>query len=247
MKLTREDRAARKAAFRKMSPGKKADYLYTYFKLPIFLGLVALALLCSTVYRELTKKSVVLYSAHVNVTVGDTLESYLNTDFISYIGENPQKAEVGLYRGIYLSDAPSQEDHQYSYASRLKVMAAIEAKELDVVLMNREAYDILSRSGYLYELPGLLTGQAGLLNTAEPYLTTNTVILEDNAIEYQLGEAARYEATTLEAVNGMEISALPVFAQADFADRIYLGVIANSPRLSSVLQYIEYLIDPAQN
>lgn len=247
MKLTREDRAARKDAFRKMSLGKKADYLYTYFKLPIFLGLAALSLLCSTVYRELTKKSVVLYSAHVNVTVGDTLESRLNTDFISSIGENPQKAEVGLYRGIYLSDAPSQEDHQYSYASRLKIMAAIEAKELDVVLMNREAYDIFSHSGYLYELPGLLTGNAGLLDSVEPYLTANTVILADNAIEYQLGEAARYEATTREAVNGMEVSALPVFAEAGFPDRVYLGVIANSPRLSSVLQYIEYLIAPPRN
>ena len=94
MKLTGGDRAARKDAFRKMSLGKKADYLYTYFKLPIFLGLVALVLLCSTVYRQLTKKAVVLYSAHVNVTVGDTLGSYLNTGFISFIGENPQKAEV---------------------------------------------------------------------------------------------------------------------------------------------------------
>ena len=245
MRLTSEDRAARKDSFRKMSPGEKADYLYTYFKLPIFLGLLALALLCSTVYRQLTKKSVVLYSAHINVAVGDTLESYLNTDFISSIGENPQKAEVGLYQGIYLSDAPAQEDHQYSYASRMKVTAAIEAKELDVALMNQEAYDIFSRSGYLYELPDLLTGNVGLLNSVEPYLTTNIVILEDNAIEYQLGEAARYEATTQEAVNGMEVSALPVFAQAGFPDHIYLGVIANSPRLSSALQYIEYLIDPA--
>ncbi len=155
MRLTSEDRAARKNSFRKMSLGKKADYLYTYFKLPIFLGSLALALLCSTVYRHLTKRSVVLYSAHINVAVGDTLESYLNTGFISSIGEDPQKTEVGLYQGLYLSDAPAQEDHQYSYASRMKVMAAIEAKELDVALMNQEAYDILSHSGYLYELSGL--------------------------------------------------------------------------------------------
>ena len=247
MKLTREDRAARKAAFRKMSLGKKADYLYTYFKLPIFLGLLAFALLCSTVYRQITKKSVRLYSAYINVSVGDALEAYLDPGFISSIGENPQKAEVSFYKGLYLSDAPSQEDHQYSYASRLKVMAAIEAKELDVVFMNQEAYDILSHSGYLYELPGLLAWNADLLNTAEPYLATNTVILEDNAIEYQLGEAARYEATTQEAVNGMEVSALPVFAQAGFPDHVYFGVIANSPRLNAALQYIEYLVGPAWN
>ncbi len=92
-----------------------------------------------------------------------------------------------------------------------------------------------------------MSGNADLLNSVGPYLTTNTVILEDNAIEYQLGEAARYEATTQEAVNGMEVSALPVFAQAGFPDHVYLGVIANSPRLSSALRYIEYLIDPAQS
>ena len=247
MKLTRGDRAARKDAFRKMSLGKKADYLYTYFKLPIFLGLAAFVLLCSTVYRQITKKAVVLYSAHVTVAVGDTLGSYLNTGFISFIGENPQKAEVVFYQGIYLSDAPTQEDHQYSYASRLKVMAAIEAKELDVVLMNQEAYDIFSQSGYLYELPDILTGNAALLNSVEPYLTANPVILADNAIEYQLGEAAKYEATTREAVNSIDVSALPAFARAGFSEHIYLGVIANSPRLSSALQYFEYLMDPAQN
>ena len=243
MKLTREDRAALRASFRKMSVAEKVDYLYTYFKLPIFLGLIALVLLCSTVYRQITKKAVVLYSAHINIAVGDTLESHLDADFISSIGENPRKAEVRLYQGVYLSDSPTQEDHQYSYASRLKVMSAIEAKELDVVLMNQEAYDILSHSGYLYELPGLLAENATLYNAAEPYLTTNTVILEDNAIEYQLGEAARYEATTQEAVNSMVVSSLPVFAEAGFPDRVYLGVIANSPRLSAVLQYIEYLVE----
>ena len=247
MKLTREDRAALRASFGKMSLKEKADYLYTYFKLPIFLGLVALVLICSTVYRHFTKKAVVLYSAHINVAVGDTLESYLDGDFITFTGDNPKKSEVHIYQGVYLSDSPTQEDHQYSYASRLKVMSAIEAKELDVVLMNREAYDIFSHNGYLYELSDLLTGNAGLLDSVEPYLTTNTVILEDNAIEYQLGEAARYEATTQEVVNGVEVSALPAFAQAGFSGRIYLGVIANSPRLSAVLQYIEYLIDPARN
>ena len=73
MKLTREERAARKASFRRMRPAEKADYIYTYFKLPIFLGLAALALLCSTVYRQVTQKAAVLYSAHINVAVGDTL------------------------------------------------------------------------------------------------------------------------------------------------------------------------------
>ena len=56
MKLTRQERAALRAAFQKMSLADKAEYIYSYYKLPILLGLIALFLLCSTVYQQLTKK-----------------------------------------------------------------------------------------------------------------------------------------------------------------------------------------------
>ena len=138
MRLSREERAARKDAFREMSLAGKADYICTYYRLPILLGLIALYLVCSSVYRQITKKEVILYSALINVSIGDDLESQLNGGFISADGADSQKAEVYLYRGTYLSDDPSAENHEYGYASKLKLMASIEAKQLDVALMNRE-------------------------------------------------------------------------------------------------------------
>ena len=62
--------------------------------------------------------------------MGDDLESQLNEGFISASGVDPRKMEVYLYRGTYLSDDPSAENHAYGYASKLKLMAAIEAKQL---------------------------------------------------------------------------------------------------------------------
>ncbi|MDE7244442.1 MAG: hypothetical protein K2O18_10805, partial [Oscillospiraceae bacterium] len=73
------------------------------------------------------------------------------------------------------------------------------------------------------------------------YLTTNTVILEDNSIEYALHETHRYKAVTEEAVNGLDLSAFPIFQEAGFPGAVYLGVIANSPRLPAVMEYIAYL------
>lgn len=102
---------------------------------------------------------------------------------------------------MYLADDPSPENHQYGYASKLKLMAAIEAKQLDVVL-------------------------------------------EGNAVEYTLTEASRYQADTKEVTNGLEISAFPMFQAAGFSEPVYLGVIANSPRISTVMQYIAYLTGP---
>lgn len=241
MKLSREERAARKEAFWTMSVPEKAEYLFAYYRLPVFLALLALVLLCSAMYRLLTKKEVFLYSAHVNVSVGDGLDEQLDGGFIAFAGADPRKAEVYLLRGMYLSDNASDENHQYGYASRIKLLASIESKQLDVVLMNREAYDIFSGNGYLLKLPEFLSGDPSLYAYLEPHLTENTVILEDNAVEYNLREAARYVAVTEEAANAIDVSAFPLFREAGFPDAVYLGVVANTPRRSAVLQYITYL------
>lgn len=241
MRLTPKERASRKAAFREMSLAGKAGYLYEYFKLPILLGVIALALFCSFVYRQLTKKEVVLYSAHVNASAGDELTSRLTEGYISASGADLRRTELYLYSGLYLSEDPSPENHEYQYASRLKILASIESKQLDIVLMNKEAYDIFSQNGYLLDLQALLAQQDSLCQLLEPCLTENTVIIEDNAIEYALHEASRYQAITEEAVNGLEVSSLPLFQEAGFSDPVYLGVVANSPRLPAVMQYIEYL------
>lgn len=241
MSLDPKERAARKAAFQRMTPAEKVEYIFTYYKIPIILGAIVLYLLCSTVYRQITKKEIVLYLAYINVSIGDDLDARLNEGSLSAMGADPRKAEVSLYRGLYLSDDPSPEDHQYGYASRLKLMAAIESKELDAVLMNKEAYDILSQNGYLLDLTSLLSPNDPLYLLVEPHLTSNTVILQDNAIEHALNEAYPYQAVTEEIVNGIDVSMFPIFQQAGFQEPVYFGVMPNSPRLAAVTRYIGYL------
>lgn len=153
-----------------MTPVGKAEYIYTYCKLPILLGLIALYLAGSAAYRQLSKK----------------------------------------------------------------------AEQLDIVLMNQEAYDIFSRKGYLLDLCGLLASDGALYRCLEPCLTVNTVILEDNSIEYTLNQAEQYRAVTEEAANGLDLSQFPLF-QGAFPEPVYLGVVGNSPRLPAVVQYIAYL------
>ena len=218
MTLTPEERAARRDSFRKMSAADKIEYVYSYYWLPILLLLVALWFMGYTIYRQATKKDVVLYAAYLNVSAGDDLEAQLNEEFLSAAGYNPRKNEVYLYRALYLSDKPTQENLQYAYTSNLKLLAAVSAEQLDLVLMNGEAYDILSRNGYLLELTEVLPDS--LYPVLEPHLTTNG-----------------------KSVNGLDVSGFPLFRDAAFTDSVYVGVIANSSRLSTVVQYIEYLMD----
>ena len=244
MKLPESEREFNRAAFRAMSIPKKADYIFTYYKLPILLGVIVLAVIGSAAHRQLTKKEAVLYTAFINVSVGESLEDALTTQFIARSGESARKHEVYLYRDLYLSDDASFVNHEYAYASRLKLLGAINAKKLDLVLMNREGYDILSQNGYLMDLSELTAGNKALQERLAPYLTANTVILEDNAIEYNLNEASSYEAVTEDVVNALEVSDLPIFRSAGFPDAVYLGVIANSVRTEWVLRYLNYLLDP---
>ena len=244
MSASPQERALRRDAFRKMNAREKLDYIFAYYKLPILLGVIALAIVCSAVRRQITKKEAVLYAAFINVSVGESLEDTLTAQFIARSGASVRKNEVCLYRDLYLSDDAAVVNHEYAYASRLKLLGAINAKKLDVVLMNREGYDILSQNGYLMELSNLTAADPLLRQRLEHYLTENTVVLKDNAIEYHLNEAESYQAVTEKTVNAVEVSSLPIFRSAGFPDAVYLGVIANSARTEWVLRYLDYLLSP---
>ena len=235
MKLSQQEKDSLRENFRKMDTHAKVDYIYTYFKWYILLGVVSLMVLGSVVYRQVSKKDTVIYLGLVNVSVGTDLETALTLDFLEDADLNPKNNQIQVYSGLYLTDDSSVENHEYAYASRMKLMAAVNAKQLDVVLMNREAYDILSQSGYLLDLSGRATALA-------PYLTENDVVLEDNSIEFQLNEADEHRIVTERAVNGMDVSQLSIFRNAGFPDSVYIGIIANSPRYSVTIPYLEYLV-----
>ena len=164
MKLSEQEKAAHKAAFRSMRPAEKLEYIYTYYKWPILLGVLVLLTAASIVQRQLTRKEPVIYLGFANVAVGEDLEEVLTVNFLRLEGNNAKRQEVYLYRDLYLSEDADALNHEYAYASKVKLSGAISAEKLDLVLMNREAYDIFSRQGYLLEL-------TSLSDAFSPYLT----------------------------------------------------------------------------
>ena len=197
MKLTAQERADRREAFRRMSAAQKADYIFSYYKLPIVLTLLFAYILCYGLYRHFSRKEVLLYVACANVVISEDTAEALSEAFVRDSGKDVRKCEVLLYRNLYLSDNPTLANHQYAYASRLKLLAMIDAEQIDVVLMNQEAYDFLAENEYL--------------------------------------------ATIEHGTNAVNVSRFPVFQNADFTDSVFLGVIPNSPRMASALEYIAYL------
>jgi len=246
VKLTESERAENKKALEDMSLPQKLDYIFDYYKFPLVLILIAAVALGSVLYYRLTRREAMLYVAYVNIAVGDTLDGELGEGFTRSLGESPSKKGIQLYRGLYLSRDASVQNHEYAYASQLKLMAAMANKQLDVLLMNREAYDYMSSGGYLMPLDTLVGQAPELSKRLVGAFTTNTVILEDNDIEHRLDESVPYRAITEEAVNGLLISAFERFDRAGFSGDVYLGVVGNSERTDAALKYIDYLTDTPQ-
>ncbi len=244
MKLTESERAENRAALARMTLAQRLDHIFEYYKFPLVLALIAAVALGSVTYYRLTRRQALLYVGCANVAPGDALDAALGDGFVRAVGEDPRRSEVRLYLNLYLSRDASAQNHEYAYASRLKTLAAMANGQLDVMLMNREAYDIMSSGGYLLPLEGCLDGD--LYRRVEGALTENTVILEDNGIEHDLDESVPYRAETEQVVNGLALSGFPLFGGAGLSGEVYLGIIGNSARMDAVSQYIDYLTAPAR-
>ncbi len=224
---------------------EKLQYIFDYYKLPIVITLILIYIIVSILYGFFTHKEPILYLGFVNVNPSQTLTSQLTESYLKY-SQQPSK-ELELYTGLYLTDDPKNPYLEYTYASQMKIIASVEKKTFDIVFMNQEAFDAFSQSGYLCDLEQLLKQSSlSLYNELSPYLVDNLIILEDNALEVSLDDSIPYQAKTEIHPYGLNLSQKEVLSFADFNDTVYLGIISNSPRKDSALDYITYIFQHNQ-
>ncbi len=221
---------------------RKIQYIWDYYKLPIVICLIFLYIISYTVHGHFSKKEIILYTDLVNVSASEQLTNELSHGFLNFLDANASKTALKLYTGLYLTDNPDNPNHEYTYASRIKIIASIDDEQLDIVLMNKEAFDTFSQNGYLYNIEELLQDiDSATMAELKPYIVTNTVILKDNADDMTLDNSLPYQAVTDELPMGLLISQKGLFRKAGFDDDVYLGVIKNSPRIDVVIEYIKYI------
>lgn len=212
-------KSANKSVLGELHGRKKFEYLVDYYKFPFVVACILVYIILYMVYGHFTKKDTVIYEACVNVTFGETLEGVLGDGFIDYLGVSPKKNKCTLYENMYLTADTSSVYYEYTYASKIKILAAIDNKQLDVVIMDREAYDAFSEQGYLCDLGVLLSGSDEVL-----YDRLSSSFVENGGV-----------------VNGIDVTALNAFGEAGFSDKVYMGVVENSPRKEMAVSYLHYL------
>lgn len=221
---------------------KKLQYLWDYYKLHFVIVCIFLYILGYVLYGHITHKNNVLYAAFINVAPGDSLTERLSDGFLASQDIDLKKNAFYLYPGLYLTADESNPYHEYTYASRIKLIAAIDSETLDVALMDQEAFDTFSQNGYLCNMEEFLSeADPELYRNCRDLLRDNIVILEDNAEESSLDSSVPYSAETEEYPMGLDISGTPLLKEAGFTEPVYLGILKNTPRTDAVAEYIRYI------
>ena len=129
---------------------KRWEHIWAYYKLPIVIALIIVYMFGYAAYRHLTKKEDVLYLGLVNVTAGSDLTEQLTIGF-SESQQLTQKQQVNLLSGLLLTESENA-DEQYVYASEMKLLGAVSAQRMDVILMDAAARDELLAEDYFLDL-----------------------------------------------------------------------------------------------
>lgn len=219
---------------------QRARYLWDYYKLPFVIACIIIYIICFSIFLRLSKKNTILYAGLINIAPTEETMQMLSDDFLKYVGKTDPKDAFRLYTGWYLTTNKDSQHFEYTYASQLKILAAIDDEQLDVVLMDRESFDAFSQNGYLYNVDTLLK-DTPIYEQLKPYMITNIEFLEDNAKDINFDTSIEFKSTSQEYPMGLELSDSSVLAGTHYSDTIYLGVIANTPRTDTVVQYISYL------
>ncbi|MCI9442405.1 MAG: hypothetical protein HFH15_14475 [Ruminococcus sp.] len=237
-----ETMASEKEKLRQLQGFKKLQYLWDYYKLHFAAACIILYILGYVLYGHFTQKQNILYAAFINVAPSEALTKALSDGFLLSQDLNPAKNAFYLYTGLYLTSDEANPYHEYTYASRIKLIAAIDNETLDIALMDQEAFDTFSQNGYLDNMEDfLLETDPGLYQDCLKLLRDNIVILEDNAEDAALDSSVSYTAKTEEYPMALEITHTPLLEDAGFTEPVYLGIIKNTPREKEAAEYIRYL------
>lgn len=233
-----------KEKFRQLKGTKKIQYLWDYYKLHFVVAGVILYILGYTAYGHFTQKEQVLYAAFINVAPSEALTETLSNGFLTAQGMDLNKKEFYLYSGLYLTTDEENPYHEYTYASRIKLIAAMDSETLDIALMDQEAFDAFSQNGYLYNMETFLSeADPELYRECKEMLRDNIEILEDNAEEAALDDSVEYAAETEEYPMALEVTQTALLKDAGFTEPVYLGIIKNMPREEAAAEYVRYLLD----
>lgn len=197
--------------FKQLSAKQKLQYIWDYYKIHIIVTVVLICAIFSIIKTIKASNSADLYVAYVNVAVDENMTNAL---------EDQSGLIISSYRDLLITEDPSGENLQYAYASSMKLMSAISAEKLDIIIGDSFALDNANSSDYLLDPKEFIkANNPSLLDEFEPLF-----IRDDAGNPYAI-----------------DISGFSPFSEAGYTEPIYLGIIASDTNTESKLSLLSAL------
>lgn len=240
--ISEEIREQRKK-FREMSPKKKFEYFWEYYKIPTF-AIIGVIILVASLARSMIEnsKDTVLYAAFINASPAPDYEA-MQRSFADRLGVSLDEVFVTIDSSFQLS---SELTSTSDLAGTQKLMAMSAANQLDILAADVETAKYLAGNGYYTDLRTILPED--LLQKYEPYLVyytfdpaTKKAQMEESGIPYEEDDLGPFE--TLEPVPyGISSEA--------FSDILYdiyygmpsvVGICVSGTNIENAVQFLTFL------
>lgn len=137
------------------TPGQKIEYFFMYYKVPLILTAVVIAIAASLIYSHSRHREYAFHSYFVNAanTVSD--ETF-DREFGEIIGIDTDHYAVSVDSSLYISGTS-----QISVVSTEKLASEINSEILDVCIMPEELFRVYSGQGAFGSLQDFLSEEIG--------------------------------------------------------------------------------------
>lgn len=198
--------------FKQLDNKQKLQYIWDYYKIHIIATAAIICIIFSITSTILKNKAVDLYVAYINIVTTDELLSSI---------DDATGLSISNYTDMLITEDPSGDDFQYAYASSVKLMSAISAGNLDIIVADSYGINMANSSEYLCNINDYLAkNNPALLNRLEPYF-----LYDKSGVPFAI-----------------DLSYSSLFNHAGFTEPVYLGIISSEDISPEVLEYLS-LID----
>lgn len=205
-----------------MSGKDKVWYIWEYYKFPIFgtiLGIILIWTIASSVYRS--GFETVLHCMYLNNLQEELNTAPLDEDFAAYL--NLGKKQMITTESSYITYGDNITE--FTYASMAKISALIAAKDLDIMICDRENFEHFAA----------MDGGLDL----EEFLPAELLARVSDRLVYMSNEERQYHAY------GIDLSGTEFAAQSNLTqDPPILLIVSNSVRTKTVFALLDYIFAP---
>lgn len=228
------------------TPKERWEYVWDYYKWPIVVTVLVIALLIQGVVGAVNQKEIVFSGFVLNSKIALDDDAFLQ-GFYDYAGIASDEQEAAFYSDITLQDGNAKGDT----TAFQRIMAGIANKESEFIVGQETPFQLCAYSTgrILMDLRNFFDADTLAKFSDRLYYIDGAVLaILDAPVGEQVGPVEYPDPMKPEDMQdpipvGIDISDREAFCSAYYLTEqtLYLGVIANTPRLELTLKFIEYL------